>query len=412
MNKEFQTHKNSVKTKNIITVIALIIIFTFFGGSYALSTVAHAEIAISDDPVTVSDLPDMSHGYCGLTKLSEAQDFKPSADAFYNTVSKLYVYLNEQQIYEGTVSGPNTTYYRQSTDGTKYNYICVTNFRSNTTGYSDLKEIINTYTNFKVTTSSPYFGGATCTWDGSILRFQTTTYTTSAKYTDNTGLGGYNVIITCEKVPVQLPPTPSKEGHHFVGWYYDEQFERPYNGEPIYEDTELYAKFEINTYTVTFNSNGGSSETSQKVDWNTSPDLPTPTRTGYTFKGWYLSDDTPYTDQPIKEDTTLTAHWEIIKCTITFYVDGEEYETLEVDYGTTLSDISDMAENMGLQVKSYAAENGESLGNKITTDIKINADKIQITDNNKKWLIIGAIAGGILIVALIMRIMIADKKTK
>lgn len=53
----------------------------------------------------------------------------------------------------------------------------------------------------------------------------------------------------------------------------------------------LFANWLPNTYTLTFNANGGSVSTSTKsVTYGTTyTDLPTPTRTGYTFKGWYAT---------------------------------------------------------------------------------------------------------------------------
>lgn len=50
-------------------------------------------------------------------------------------------------------------------------------------------------------------------------------------------------------------------------------------------DIDFYAKFTINQYTITFNSNGGSIEASITADYNAYVILPAPTRDGYTFKG-------------------------------------------------------------------------------------------------------------------------------
>ena len=64
-------------------------------------------------------------------------------------------------------------------------------------------------------------------------------------------------------------------------------------------------------YTVTFNSNGGSSVPVMLVEADEIITLPTPTRTGYTFAGWYDSNNnrvsSPYT---VTGDTTLTAQWQ------------------------------------------------------------------------------------------------------
>ncbi len=130
-----------------------------------------------------------------------------------------------------------------------------------------------------------------------------------------------------------LPDDPVKEGHTFIGWYYDEEYTRPYDGEPIKADTQLYAKFEINQYTVTFDSQNGSPNTETTVNWNTSATLPTVTREGYKLTGWYLFDGTQYIDQPIKEDTLLVARWEIKTFTITYVTNGgEPLESEKIEY--------------------------------------------------------------------------------
>ncbi len=150
-----------------------------------------------------------------------------------------------------------------------------------------------------------------------------------------------SVVVTytlakAEKEPVPLPPDPVKEGYNFIGWYYDAEFTRVYDGKPIYEDTQLYAKFVIKRFSVTFDPDGGSEVNTQTVDWNTAATLAESTRAGYNFMGWFLPDGTQYTNQPIKEDTVLTARWELKMYTVTFYVDGEVHTTLQVPYGSTL----------------------------------------------------------------------------
>ncbi len=144
----------------------------------------------------------------------------------------------------------------------------------------------------------------------------------------------YNLV---PKPSKPLPPTPSKEGHTFVGWYYDEALTQPYNGEPIYENITLYAKFDINRHVVTLDTNGGAYCDSITVDWNTVPTLPTPTRVGYDFIGWY-DGETEYNHTPVKSDKTFIARWKIKTFTVSFIVDGEKYVDISVDYGTTLAE--------------------------------------------------------------------------
>ncbi len=52
--------------------------------------------------------------------------------------------------------------------------------------------------------------------------------------------------------------------------------------------TTLYAKWTVNSYTVTYNSNGGSAVSNVTTNYGAAYTAPTPTRTGYTFSGWTL----------------------------------------------------------------------------------------------------------------------------
>ncbi len=229
---------------------------------------------------------------------------------------------------------------------------------------------------------------------------------------------------TPPREPVPLPPDPVKDGHTFVGWYYDMAFETPYNGEPIYADTTLFAKFEINRYTVTFNFGYDTSTTTQMVDWNTSATLSTPTRAGYKFKGWFLPNGTQYTNQAIKENTTLTARWEVIMCTVTFRVGGEVYEVKQVEYGTPLISVVESANELNLCVVSIRSANGDisnaELANMTVTDDSVEfvsepltgVDNVVNTVKNNKWQILGGVAGGVALIAVIAAIVGGTKRKK
>lgn len=79
----------------------------------------------------------------------------------------------------------------------------------------------------------------------------------------------------------------------------------------------ITAQWTANTYTVTFNPNGGNvSTTSKEVTYDsTYGDLPNPTRTGYTFNGWYTAPSggtqiTSDSNVSTTEEHTLYAIWE------------------------------------------------------------------------------------------------------
>ena len=132
------------------------------------------------------------------------------------------------------------------------------------------------------------------------------------------------------------PDAPTLKGYTFAFWYLgdDEQNATAYDfNTPVTENITLTAKWNINKYTVTFNSYGGTPvPPAQEVEYGltaTKPDAPT--LKGYTFAFWYLGEDeenaTAYDfDTPVTGDITLYANWKknIYTVTYTDGVDGEE----------------------------------------------------------------------------------------
>lgn len=104
--------------------------------------------------------------------------------------------------------------------------------------------------------------------------------------------------------PAAQPDNPTKEGHTFIGWYNGESewdFETPVTTGLI-----LTAKWQVNQYTITFDTAGGSEVPSITQDYGTAITPPAaPTRTGYTFAGW---DKTIPSTMPAG-DMTITARW-------------------------------------------------------------------------------------------------------
>ena len=125
-------------------------------------------------------------------------------------------------------------------------------------------------------------------------------------------------------------PTVTRTGYTFEGWYKDKEGTEKF-GEAGYtytptEDGELYAKWIANTYTITFNVNDGDkleNNTKEVIYGEKYGELPTPTRAGYTFMGWFNSvseEITAETTVDITENTVLTAKWTESELTITFDV--------------------------------------------------------------------------------------------
>ena len=94
----------------------------------------------------------------------------------------------------------------------------------------------------------------------------------------NGGVGGWSEARDYDSALVA--PVVSRVGYTFVGWSPEVPATVPAN------DATYTAQWRINTHSVTFDANGGTGGTSRKQDYGTAIVVPTVTRTGYTFKGW------------------------------------------------------------------------------------------------------------------------------
>lgn len=104
--------------------------------------------------------------------------------------------------------------------------------------------------------------------------------------------------------PAARPADPTKEGHTFIGWYNGE--EKWNFADAVATDLTLTAKWQINQYTITFDTAGGSEVAPITQDYGTTITAPAnPTKTGYTFAGW---DKTIPSTMPAG-DMTITARW-------------------------------------------------------------------------------------------------------
>ena len=128
------------------------------------------------------------------------------------------------------------------------------------------------------------------------------------------------------------PADPTLKGYTFAFWYLgeDEQNATAYDfNTPVTENITLTAKWNINKYTVTFNSYGGTPvPPAQEVEYGHTATKPAdPTLKGYTFAFWYLGEDeqnaTAYDfNTPVTENITLTAKWTQNTYTVTFDPNG------------------------------------------------------------------------------------------
>lgn len=128
---------------------------------------------------------------------------------------------------------------------------------------------------------------------------------------------------------VVKPLDPTKEGYTFAGW------------EPEIPDTvpssdlNIKAKWSVNKYTITFDTDGGSIVPPITLDYGSTVIAPiSPTKVGFTFNGW----DNPIPSTMPSYDMLIKALWKINKYTITFDTNGgSAIEAITLDYGSTIT---------------------------------------------------------------------------
>ena len=145
---------------------------------------------------------------------------------------------------------------------------------------------------------------------------------------------------------IALPNNPTREGHTFQGWYRDSNYNNYFNLSAFPSmNMTLYAKWLVNQYTITFNTNGGDSIQSQTKNYNASLSIPTPAQVGHSFAGWFtdvgLTQTFTLTNMPA-QNFTLYAKWTINQYTITFNTNGgSSVSTITGNYGDSFSSPND-----------------------------------------------------------------------
>ena len=128
---------------------------------------------------------------------------------------------------------------------------------------------------------------------------------------------------------ITAPDNPTRKGYTFKGW--DKEIPETMPAENI----TVKAQWEINQYTIAFDTNGGSEIAPITQDYGTEITAPdNPTRKGYTFKGW----DREIPETMPAENITVKAQWKINQYTITFDTNGgSEIAPITQDYGTEIT---------------------------------------------------------------------------
>ena len=166
---------------------------------------------------------------------------------------------------------------------------------------------------------------------------------------------------------------PAKEGYNIKLYTADDkEYELT---TPVSGDLTLTAKYvEIKTYTVKFDSNGGTKVDNAKVVEGEVVLEPKPTRDGYILDGWYLGEEKFDFQTKITKDITLKARWnDGPKVNVIFMVDGKVYKTVPTKENTTVTKPSNPTRD-GYKFKEWQLD-GKTFDfkTKITTEITLSA---------------------------------------
>lgn len=142
------------------------------------------------------------------------------------------------------------------------------------------------------------------------------------------------------------PTNPTRTGYTFQGWYTAKNGGTKYDfSQTVMSGITLYAHWSVNSYILTFDGNSGeTSESSRTVQYGSQyGGLPTATRTGYIFQGWYTAKDNgsqvSSSTTMGAANTTVYAHWTIRTYTVTFDSNGgSSVAAQKVKYGSRVTE--------------------------------------------------------------------------
>lgn len=175
------------------------------------------------------------------------------------------------------------------------------------------------------------------------------------------------------------PAAPSKENHTFAGWYNgDEKFDFDADTTNAPNVLNLVAKWDINKYTVKFVSEHGSFadqtiEHGKPIDTDK---LTIPEVEGYTFGGWYTTNDTHSTkfdfSTPITSNTTVYAKWTAKDYEVSFITEhGKTPTSQNVKYNGTAKDPGKLTAE-GYTFDGWYADDNHTVKFDFTQPIKRN----------------------------------------
>ena len=224
------------------------------------------------------------------------------------------------------------------------------------------------------------------------LQKDTTFYAKWAeRFTVTFEVNGGSAIDSVKVSKIECAPVSIKNDADLVGWYENSDFSENALSFPYFvqKDTTLYARWN-NRYTVTFNTDGGSTIASQKT--GIIEGAPSATKDGHTLAGWYKDENFifevnfPYV---VEENTTLYAKWSPAVYTISYNANGATSGIPPASAAAEHGKKYTIAENSGGLAKTgaeFVNWNANAAG---TGKSYVSGTEIEVTENltlYAKWM--------------------------
>ncbi|KNZ42416.1 InlB B-repeat-containing protein [Acetobacterium bakii] len=196
-------------------------------------------------------------------------------------------------------------------------------------------------------------------------------------YNTNGGSDMDSVMADYNKT-ISAPGNPVKVGQSFKGWFKNNTLTELWNFsmDKITGVTTLYAKWEISTYSVSFDLNGkGSPIAALVLTYGENIEKPAdPEAIGCVFDGWYqddaLTDSWDFNNDTVSDNTTLHAKWKILEYVATFEENkGSLVDDVKQDFGTKL--VEPTTNRLGYTLDGWYRENS------LTTKWNFATDTLQ-----------------------------------
>jgi uncharacterized protein (TIGR02145 family)/uncharacterized repeat protein (TIGR02543 family) len=333
---------NKTLTANFEQIPTYMVTFSANGGSGSVSS----RSAQAGNSITLPDGSSLSrsdYAFGGWNTNSDGSGTNYNVNSTYTPTANITLYAKWNAVYTVTfnLNGGSGSVYSQSVQpgssvtlpdgsGLSRNNYTFDGWNTNSSG-----------------TGTNYGAGSPYTPNNSITLYAKWNAVYTVTFSLNNGSGtapGARTVNAGSSTTLPDGSGLTRSGYTFGGWNTNSNGTGTnYNASSTYTPTAnvtMYAKWNIVTYAITFNANGGTVTTASGTTgagW-TLASLPTPTRTGYTFNGWYTATTggTQVTmNTPFSADATIYAQWTLITYSITFNaVNG----TVSPTSGTTGAD--------------------------------------------------------------------------